>query len=212
MRNVPDSEVLDSTDTLSTSLRLTKPVNKDWNSFISASYSKTSSSGGFIDGSYVTSLNGGIGGNIFPKLSGTIALGIQQRNSSTDKTSSPFISGDIGWKINETSTVNLRVNNSFSTTLNDQLSEELSVGLSASRNMNRRMSVNAGVGWSQKTYSSSLASDRSDEEWSANTRLSYTINKWSRLSLSVQYTDRTSGISLFSYDRYIFTLALAANF
>lgn len=145
----------------------------------------------------------GLSNQLLPKLSGSLNVGLQQRlleEEGGDRTT-PYLAGSLNWAVNETTSASFRVSNSFNQTFNDLLTETLEVSLSVRRQLNRRWSGSAGVSYRQTAYESFLGADRTDETYTGELSLSYEIVRWGSLFLFARYSDQSSDIGFFAYDR-----------
>jgi hypothetical protein len=151
----------------------------------------------------------GASGQLLAKVSGSVNVGATRSSSElTDATTRPYLSAAINWQIDDNTSLAINASNGFSTGINGSQNSNFSLSSSLSRALTQRMRGNIGVGYTRSKFTSPLATNRTDTEWSYNASLSYQIARWGSLQLTTSYSDRESGSALFSYDRFTASLSL----
>ncbi|NDV62332.1 outer membrane beta-barrel protein [Puniceicoccales bacterium CK1056] len=201
-REDPDSDLFSEKDQYGASLTLEVPVSETTNSRIGVSYGKTESDTSVTDNDTFTYFVG-LSGNLLPKVSGSIDVGIQQQKLDSGKDEkSPYLSAGLQWSASERTQVALDASKSFGTTIDDRTSESLSFSVTGSHQLTRAWSVNVFAGYIEDDYSGPGPLDnRTDEETFVGAGTSYQLVEWGSIGLDIRYSDQSSSESTFEYDR-----------
>jgi outer membrane protein assembly factor BamA len=201
-REDPQSSLYTEKDRFGGGISLQVPISETSRVEGGISYEKTESETAVADNEIYTYFVG-LSGNLLPKVSGNISVGIQQQklDSGGDETS-PYLSAGLDWLVSERTKVTLDASQNFGTTIDDRTSETQSVSLTASHQLRRDWSVNAFVGYIKDDYSGAAPVDnRTDEEYFIGVGTSYQLVEWESLGFDVRYSDQTSSQATFEYDR-----------
>lgn len=211
-RDDPESDRYFQQDRYTAGVTLEVPINQDYFSEFGVSYSRnesdrTTNSQGDTYTGFV-----GLSGRILPKLSGTIRVGAQERETrALGSDTGPYASGGLTWSVGELTSLNFNLSHQFGTTIDDRSTESTSASLSANRQLNRRLTGFAGLRYDEEDLTSAGDGDRTDEEYSVFGGLNFDLNAWSNLSMNISYSDQTSSDSQFEFDRWRISLSASAR-
>lgn len=139
-------------------------------------------------------------GELTPKITGTLGLGYQIRETDFDNSGDPYVNLDLAWAVNERFEVVATGGISFFTTSAGSSGQRTSVGLAGVMALGGDLSASLGVTYQEQDYES-FGLDRSDEFLSYRAGLAWQLGLQTSLSASVTYMDVDSTIDRLTYDR-----------
>lgn len=159
----------------------------------------------------------GASGSILPKLSGTIRVGGQRRNSEStlvgQETFDSFTSGtSLKWLVSRKLSFgfNLDVDNAMTAT--DLSVNRATSGLQASFSLTNKITASAGASYTVSDYLGTAADGRQDETLQFNASLGAALNTRLRTSLGYDYSVNYSTLSAADYERHSLNLSLTAKY
>jgi len=199
----PDSSRFESIERRGGSLEAQFPLWAQTGGQVGVSYLQTDSDNNSFGMQETISYYFGLSDQLLPKLTGTLNIGIQERSleRGNGDSTTPYLAGSLIWTINETTSADIRVSNSFNQTFNDLLTEAFAVSASVRRQLNRRWSGRVGVSYEETSFDNFIGADRTDESYAGNISLDYQIVRWGSLGLFARYSDRSSNSGAFQFDR-----------
>lgn len=162
------------------------------------------------------SLNFGTSGQISPKVSGSVSVGVRD----TDDSGTQFANGRSGgtgvvastslnWTADELNAVSLSLTKSLGVAADNQSIDTTRVGLSWNRRLSEQLTANAGIAHSWNSY---RATTRDDEYLTLNAGLNYQIRRHWSAGLSYSYSDNSSNIRAIQFQRHVLGASLSARF
>ncbi len=199
----PDLDTYYDTEIVDASVDLQVPVRENLNLTMGIGCRDTASDGPTTDSETLT-YSAGISGNILPRLSGSLSLGVQDRSfdsSLLDDATNPYLSANLSWQVDESSKIDLSGSMGFGTTIDDRSSENSSIRLTATRKMSRDLSGVIYISYERDQYSSVILPDRDDKETAVGATLTYQLVRYGSIALDLRYSDQSSNIALYDFDR-----------
>jgi hypothetical protein len=166
---------------------------------------------------YDHSLTVGASGAILAKLSGTIRVGGQRRNSESTivgkETFDSFTSGtSLKWLFSRKLSLafDLEVDNAMTAT--DLSVNRATSGLHATFSLTNKLTASAGTSYTVSDYLGTAAAGRKDETLQFNASLGAALTTRLRTSLGYDYSVNYSTLSAADYERHSLNLSLTANY
>ncbi|NBD37259.1 MAG: outer membrane beta-barrel protein [Verrucomicrobia bacterium] len=198
----PDSDRFDEVQRTNAGIAARFPIRKEMTGELGASYQKTDSDDEIRSEHDTVTVYVGLRDQILSKVTGSLSVGLQQRSfEDREDSTTPYLAGSLEWMINETTSSAIRSNYQTNTTFSDLTTESLDLSVIFRRQLNRDWSANAGIGYTDITYEGLTGEDREDEEYYATASLNWKFSRWGSLSASLRYSDRSSNVDFFQYDR-----------
>ena len=139
-------------------------------------------------------------GELTPKLTGTLGLGFQNRETEFGDSGDPYVNVNLAWAVNERIEVAATGSIGFLTTSSGSSGQQSSTGLAASMALGGSMTASAGVRYSKTSYDN-FGIDRTDEGLTFQTSLLWQLGQSTSLTASATYGDNQSDIDRLTYDR-----------
>jgi len=162
------------------------------------------------------SLNVGTNGQISPKVSGSVSVGVRSTDDSGTNFSSPrsndtggVASTSLSWAASELTTVTFSLSKSLGVSADNQSIDSTRAGLSVSRRLSEQLSANAGVSHSWNDY---RGVNRDDKLAGLNAGLTYQIRRNWSAGASYTYTDNNSSIRSSDFQRHVLSASVTARF
>ncbi|HEY5551421.1 MAG TPA: outer membrane beta-barrel protein [Opitutaceae bacterium] len=162
------------------------------------------------------SFNVGTNGQLSPKVSGAVSVGLRSTDDSgtnfTSQGSSDtgiVASTSLAWAASELTTVSLALSKSLDVTADNQSTDTTRAGLTWSRTLSEQLSANAGVSHSWNSY---RGMDRDDKLFGLSAGLSYQIRRNWTAGASYAYTDNRSNNQLSNFQRHVIGATVSARF
>jgi len=152
----------------------------------------------------------GFSGQLFPKLTGTLQIGMQHVSTEGTDTQSPFADVQLLWAINDLNNLRFTVQKQFSASSLDLTTESLVVSLQYSRTLNRRLQGSLGVAYTENQLDSVRLND-TQENVLVTASLAYKVNDWLSLSWNNSWSDQDSRLQRLNYQRLRTSLTLSAK-
>lgn len=147
----------------------------------------------------------GVEGELAPKLSGDIDIGVVKRDFKSAgfrDTSSLFLGSRLIWAAAEKTTYSLALNRDLSVSAADQALRSFNATLSLSQVLAEKVSLEASVGYSHTNYDNfGGAGSRRDDGYTLRGRLNFTIRENLTADVSAGYRDNSSNIRVSDYAR-----------
>jgi len=165
-------------------------------------------------------LNIGASGSILPKLSGSISLGIDRRDSQTKvtggKLSEHFYGFSAGtslkWLYSKRVSFSASLDDGFSTTSTDLSVDRLSAGLHATLSLSSKYIVGTGLSWTHSVFLGKAGAGRVDDLFQFDASIGFALTTHVRTSFSYMYQVNYSNLSGASFERQTFSLTLSATY
>jgi hypothetical protein len=158
----------------------------------------------------------GVAGEIFPKVTGTAAVGwVERTTEGIDlKHSAALIDTSLTWRPDDDSSVSLIAKRDFDTTPIDQSVLRLETGLEARRQWREKWELTVGVSHLRSEYIASTSShvDRTDSFYGGRLVGSYQLTRQFKLEARASYYVSDSTLPVAEYNRFRGGLALVALF
>lgn len=166
---------------------------------------------------YDQSLTVGASGGILPKLSGTVRVGLQRRDSEStrggDESFYAFTSGtSLKWLYSRKLTFNADLNQEFSTTSTDLSVNRASAGLHATASLSSKYIANGGVTYSISDFLGRAGEGRKDYMLQFDASIGVAITTHIRTSLAYLYMINWSNLSSASFERHTLSLTIVATY
>ena len=150
-------------------------------------------------------------GEITPKLSGTLGVGYQIRETRFGNSGDPYINMNLAWAVNERLEIAATGGIGFLTTSTGASGSQKNFGLVASLALNATLTASLGVSYTESEYSD-FGLDRSDEYFTYQAMLAWQLGEAATLRGSVTFEDADSSTDILTYDRLRAGLTLNVSF
>ncbi|MDD2763435.1 MAG: outer membrane beta-barrel protein [Opitutaceae bacterium] len=159
----------------------------------------------------------GATGGILPKLNGSVRVGYQWRNESSNtggRYDSLTSSLSLAWPVTKRVTFNYAVSKDFTTAATDVSVDVTAFSLSTSLKpaLRLKLVLDAGIGYSISDYLGIRGDGRQDKAVSLNASVSFPFTAIISTSLSYVYTDNHSNIAFSNFARHTATFSLSARY
>lgn len=158
----------------------------------------------------------GLEGELAPKVSGHLSVGIVERNFDSgayDDSSGLFASSGLKWIVSPKTTATITVLQDFDTTAANQSSKNSSLLLGLTQVLNDRWTLDGTVGYTHAKYEGALnLNNRTDDIYRAKVRANYAFASNMMLEFSLGYSDSDSTNPFSTYDRVVTGVGLNATF
>jgi hypothetical protein len=159
----------------------------------------------------------GAAGSILPKLSGTINVGLQRRNSRSTtggaEAFNSFTSGTtLKWMYSRRLSINGDLSQSFSTSATDVSVNRATAGLHATGSISSRYIANAGIAYTISDFLGKAGAGRRDDMLQFDASIGLALTTHFRATLSAVYMLNYSNFAPAEFERFTCSLALAANY
>lgn len=166
---------------------------------------------------YDHSLTIGASGAILPKLSGTIRVGGQRRNSDSTvigkETFDSFTSGtSLKWLFSRKLSLSFDLDVDNAMTATDLSVNRATSGLHASFSLTNKITASAGASYTVSDYLGAAAEGRKDETLQFDANLGAALTTRLRTSLGYDYSINYSTLAAADYERHSLSLSLTANY
>ncbi|HVU17502.1 MAG TPA: outer membrane beta-barrel protein [Candidatus Didemnitutus sp.] len=156
----------------------------------------------------------GVTGQIFPKVTGVIHVGIQRREIrgtglGFNETSA---SAQLTWTATRKLTVVGLVGRDFNTTATSASVDSLSTSLSADYGLNRRFQFGAGISGGRNRFLDETVAGRVDDFFSWYVEGTYNVNEHFKVVSRYTYFDNQSDEFLAEFDRNQFSITLSGRY
>ena len=162
--------------------------------------------------------NIGARGEFSEKLTGTVTVGVTNRNLSngTTTTTSAFTKGSktlpgveasLTYKADEKTTIQLGATNDFGTSPQGQQQKNLTLNGAVSVAIDAQWSVNAGLSWRSIDYYT-----RTDDYIEGTIGAGYIINSWVKLNAGYTYRKNSSDLATSEFKGNVFSLAASLRY
>ncbi|ACB77144.1 hypothetical protein [Opitutus terrae] len=184
---------------------------------LNAGYSFVYSDGSSATKSYDQSFTFGATGSILPKLSGTIRIGVQQRDREAradgrEKFSS-FTSGTtLRWLLSRKVSFNFEFNDDYSTSATDISVNRTTAGLHASFSISNKYAGSAGFTYSQSDFLGLAGDGRHDELLQFDASIGVALTTRIRTTFAYDYSINYSTLASADYDRHHLGFSLIASY
>ncbi len=170
-------------------------------------YSETSASVDTQDSTFSLQAEG----ELTPKLTGTLGVGFQFRETEFGDSSDPYVNISLDWALNERIEIVATGSIGFLTTSTGASGRRSSAGLAAATALRHDLSASVGVSYSDTSYDD-FGLDRSDESLLFRAALVWQLSPAASLSASLTYEDSQSNRDFLNYDRLRFGLSGSYTF
>ena len=151
-------------------------------------------------------------GELTPKVTGTLGLGYQIRESSNfGNTGDPYVNLNLAWAVNERLEVAATGRVGFSTTATGASGKRTNFGIVASMALGSTLTGSLGVSYNESEYSN-FGLDRSDEFLAYQAALAWQLGESATLRGSLTFEDADSTRDQLVYDRLRAGLSLQMSF
>src|SRR5258708_7811656 len=162
-------------------------------------------------------ISGGLTGGIIPKLSGSINIGYQHRqsNSPTDgSTAFDSLFGSIGlaYTASKKLTLDFQATEDFSTTASNVSIDSRSATVHVNYVFTRKFSVNGGATYSDTRFLGLAGQGRHDHGYQLDAGVSYTLTPHIHLNASYNFTRNYSNLEFANYAKRGFTFNVGARY
>ncbi len=158
----------------------------------------------------------GAEGEIAPKVTGNINLGVNRRtfkNSGFSGSTDAYISTQLAWAADEKTTWSLLASRSLGVTAADQSVRAFDVSVQMVHLLTQKLSVEASAGWNDSKFQSYRGLlNRDDHGYTLRARLAYAVKENISCDVSVGYRDNASSLLASSYDRVNFGAGVVVRF
>lgn len=184
---------------------------------LNAAYSLGISNSSRDTKAYDHSVTVGASGSILPKLSGTIRVGGQRRNSESTivgkETFDSFTSGtSLKWLFSRKFSLGFDLDVDNAMTATDLSVNRATSGLHASFSLTNKLTARAGASYTVSDYLGTAADGRKDETLQFNASFGAALTTRLRTSLGYDYSVNYSTLSAADYERHSVNLSLTANY
>ena len=150
-------------------------------------------------------------GELTPKITGTLGLGYQLRETDFGNSGDPYVNINLAWAVNERIEVAATGSIGFLTTSSGASGQQSSVGLAASMALGNSVTASAGVSYQETSYDE-FGLDRSDEGIIFQTALLWQFNQNATFTATASYGDNQSDTDRLTYDRFRLGVGAAFTF
>lgn len=159
----------------------------------------------------------GASGSILPKLSGTINVGLQRRNSRSTvggaEGYNSFTSGTtLKWMYSRRLSLNGDLSRNFSTSATDVSVNRTTAGLHAAASISSQYIANAGIAYTISDFLGKAGAGRRDDMLQFDASIGLALTTHFRATLSTIYMLNYSNFAPAEFERFTVSLALAANY
>lgn len=159
----------------------------------------------------------GASGSILPKLSGTIRMGVQRRDSTSTsggkENFSSFTSGTaLKWLFSRKLSFNFELNDDYSITATDISVNRATAGLHAAFSISSKYAGSAGFSYTVSDFLGTAGNGRKDEQLQFDASIGVALTTRIRTSFAYDYTVNYSNFSSASYTRHSLGLSLIATY
>ena len=147
--------------------------------------------------------NVGVRGEITPKLSGHINVGVTDRRftgkvahlNGLSSVSLFGIDSNLTYAVSPKATLQLSVNNDFDTNAQGDQQKDFSISGSGAVNLSEEWTLNATLTWRNIKFANNgaMLGDRTDDFWDAQAGATYKINSIVSITVAVAYRENDSG-------------------
>lgn len=159
--------------------------------------------------------NLGATGGLFAKLSGTIRLGYQIRDtggSDGESFSHVNAAGSLNWPITRKLGLSGSINRDFNTIATGASVDSVSVALRSTYAVTRKIEFGAGVGYGRNEFLGRNLPARTDEFFSFDVNAHYKMNEHLSFGASYSYFSNASNQSFSEFDRQGFSFDLSSRY
>lgn len=156
--------------------------------------------------------NVGARGQLLPKLTGFFKVGYRTREydgSNSDDSGMLGLDADFSWAITPKISSSLGLSRDFGVGGEGESTENSSINLSTSYSISSYMAASANLGYTLREYSSS---DRTDNQYNAGVRLSYSPNQYWSFSTGYTYSNNDSDADDYSYVNHMIDLTATLRY
>jgi len=158
----------------------------------------------------------GFEGELAPKVTGEIRVGVQDRSFATagfGDESALFLSSRLTWAAAQKTVWNLRANQGLNVTAADQSSKNFDASLSLTQELAERVSLEGSVGYTRANYSAfGGAGARRDHGANARLRVNYALNENASFDASAGIRDNSSSLATSDYQQFNFGAGFTYRF
>lgn len=159
----------------------------------------------------------GASGSILPKLSGSVNVGIQHRESDSVKgkheSFTAFTSGtSVKWLFSRKLSFSGFLNEDFSTTSTDVSVNRLSAGINGTASLSSRYIGSAGLSYTLSNFLGVAGDGRQDQMVQFNASLGVALTTHIRMSLIYAYTINYSNVKSAEFERQTLSLSASATY
>lgn len=158
----------------------------------------------------------GFEGELAPKLTGDLKVGVVQRDFSTatfGDDSSLYISSRLSWAAAQKTVWTLRTSQDLNVTASDQSVKNLDTSLVLTQELAERLTLEGSLGYTRATYSAfGGAGARRDHGTKARVRLNYAINENATFDASAGIRDNNSSLAISDYQQVNFGAGFTYRF
>jgi hypothetical protein len=156
--------------------------------------------------------NVGARGELLPKLTGFFKIGYRTRESdrsNVDDSGMLGLDADFTWAATPKISTSLGLSRDFGVGGEGESTENSSVNMSASYSISSYMAVSANLGYTLREYTDT---DRTDNQYNAGLRLSYSPNQYWSFSTGYTYSENDSDAYESSYVNHIIDLTATLRY
>ncbi len=160
-------------------------------------------------------LNIGATGGLFAKLSGSIRLGYQIRDtagSGGEHFNHVNASGSLSWPVTRKLGLTGSINRDFNTIATGTSVDSTSVALHAAYAFSRKYEFGAGVGYGRNQFLGRTQLARSDDFFSFDVNAHYKMNEHLSFGASYAYFRNSSNVSFSEFSRQGFSFDIASRY
>ncbi|MBX3736118.1 MAG: outer membrane beta-barrel protein [Candidatus Didemnitutus sp.] len=158
----------------------------------------------------------GFEGELAPKVTGELSVGVQKRSFATASfgdNSSLYLSTRLTWAAAQKTVWNLRASQGLNVTAADQSSKNFDSSLSLTQELAERLSLEGSVGYTRANYSSfGGAGARRDHGANARLRLNYALSESASIDASAGIRDNSSDLATSDYQQFNFGAGFTYRF
>ena len=159
----------------------------------------------------------GASGGILPKLSGSISLGVDRRDSDSPVGGREHFYGfnagtSVKWLYSKRISLSANLDDGFSTTSTDLSVDRLSTGVHATLSLSSKYIVGLGASWTHSVFLGKAGQGRVDDLLQFDASIGFALTTHIRTSLSYLYQINYSNFSDASFVRESLSLTLAATY
>lgn len=158
----------------------------------------------------------GFEGELAPKLTGDLRVGVTQREFATagfGDDSALFVSSRITWAAAQKTVWTVRASQDLNVTASDQSVKNFDASLVLAQELAERISMEGSVGYTRATYSAfGGAGARRDHGVSARVRLNYALSENAALDASAGIRDNNSSLAVSDYQQVNFGAGFTYRF
>jgi hypothetical protein len=160
-------------------------------------------------------LSAGIRGPLLSTLSGSVRLGVQERNSESetlDQERVPFYQINLNWMYSSLMSVDLRASRQFFTDSSNRSRDQTIIGLSLKRNFGGPWTGEVGLKYSENQFQEEELPNQTATTTGFFAELDHRIADWGELRFLFELDEARASEETFNYQAYRVGLELSARF